>query len=147
MIENWKVIPIYPAYEASNIGNIRSSRQILTPSLSTSGYKHVCLSINKKPKTQYVHRLVVEAFLPTPNSKNLIVNHKDKNKLNNNVDNLEWCIAQENRIHLILFGDRNNNISTNMYNMLLRLNILPKKEQKKILKQWEIILKKKESNK
>ena len=60
------------------------------------GYKAVVIKYNDgKYKMRYVHRLVAEAFIPNPNNLP-IINHKDENKLNNCVDNLEWCTAKYN---------------------------------------------------
>lgn len=58
---------------------------------------------NKKIRHKYVHRLVAEVFIDNP--KNLpYVNHKDGNKLNNSIDNLEWCTPLDNSIHAINTG-------------------------------------------
>jgi hypothetical protein len=62
-----------------------------------SGYYGVGLS-NIRTKTFQVHRLVAETFIENPENKTH-VNHKDKNKLNNNISNLEWCTPKENNIH------------------------------------------------
>jgi len=72
--------------------------------LNNSGYKAVYLFNNEKKKTQYLlHRLISKCFLKNGdtyyNNKDYIVNHKDKNKLNNNIDNLEWITQKENIIH------------------------------------------------
>ena len=76
--------------------------KILKCGYSHNGYKIVCL----KGKMFRVHRLVAEAFLD--NDENLpYVNHKDENKENNNVYNLEWCTASYN----LNYGDRNNKVS------------------------------------
>lgn len=69
---------------------------ILKQQIDINGYKTVCLSDrfgDRRPKK--VHRLVAEAFLPNPNHLPS-VNHKDENKTNNNVDNLEWCTVGYN---------------------------------------------------
>lgn len=64
----------------------------------TAGYKTVCLTKDGKSKTQYVHRLVAEAFIPNP--ENLpFINHKDEDKTNNFAENLEWCTAQYNNTY------------------------------------------------
>ena len=47
-------------------------------------------------KTKYIHRLIAEAFIPNPNNLP-VVNHKDENKLNSSIDNLEWCTYEYNR--------------------------------------------------
>ncbi len=62
-------------------------------------YPSVCLSLGGgKSKCEYVHRLVAKAFIPNPENKPQ-VNHKDLDKLNNHVDNLEWVTASENMVH------------------------------------------------
>ena len=62
------------------------------------GYQRVNLSFGKTSKKFYVHRLVCQSFLKNEQSKPF-VNHIDGNKLNNNVQNLEWCTASENERH------------------------------------------------
>ena len=66
----------------------------LTQTLNNRGY----YSVGIKRKTFMVHRLVALAFIRNPENKPF-VNHKDGNKVNNQVDNLEWCTAQENNQH------------------------------------------------
>lgn len=90
-------------YEVSNLGNVKSlnyhrtgQEKLLSPAFDKDGYLRVLLSKNGDRKHYLVHRLVAHAFLPNP--LNLPeVNHIDKNKLNNNVDNLEWCDRQYNQ--------------------------------------------------
>ena len=100
MKEIWK--NINESYQVSNLGRIKSLNynhtnieKILTPAPSNKGYLQVCLWINGKPKTLKVHRLVAEAFIPNSNNYPCI-NHKDENKENNCVDNLEWCTHEYN---------------------------------------------------
>lgn len=92
--ENWKDIEGYEGlYQVSDQGrvlNIKKNR-IITPFKSGCGYLYV--SLNKKDYR--VHRLVAKAFLLNPNNYS-IVNHKDENKANNRVDNLEWCTQKYN---------------------------------------------------
>lgn len=78
----------------SNINNIILKQSIIAKRNGKEGYNVV----NLKMKTHYVHRLVAEAFIPNPYNKPQ-VNHIDGNKLNNNIDNLEWCTGSENIKH------------------------------------------------
>ena len=96
--EEWKSITGYEGlYEVSNLGRVRNikTHKLVMQSVVVSGYKRVTLYKENKPKTKLVHRLVAEAFLPNPNNL-MIVNHKDENKLNNIVTNLEWCTQSYN---------------------------------------------------
>jgi hypothetical protein len=97
-IEIWKEIAGYKNYDVSSYGKVRNKKtgRILKQSIM-GGYYCVGLS-NKKTKTFSVHQLVSKAFIPNPENK-LQVNHKDKNKLNNNVINLEYMTNKENSIH------------------------------------------------
>jgi hypothetical protein len=87
----WKIIPTYPNYEASNDGEIRNitTKRIMKKTLINGYYR-----IPIKNKTKLVHRLVAEAFLEKGEFS--IVHHKDNNKLNNSVDNLEWTTQSFN---------------------------------------------------
>ena len=100
--EIWKDIPNYEGlYQVSNLGNIKSLfryKKILKPIKNTLGYLKVSLYKNKKIKVFSIHRLVAETFIPNPNNLPEI-NHKDGNKGNNNVENLEWCTRQQNILH------------------------------------------------
>lgn len=95
-------------YEASNQGDIRNSKtkRILKPQLTIYGYYQV--SIRDKPcnpKSARIHRLVTEAFLgKCPDG--YVVNHKDGNKLNNNINNLEYVTPSENNQHALDIGLR-----------------------------------------
>ena len=75
----------------------------LATSLSNAGYLQVALWKNNKGSTKHVHRLIAEHFLPRLDGKDF-VNHKDGNKLNNHVDNLEWVTKSENAIHALETG-------------------------------------------
>ena len=97
--EFWKPISKYENYEVSNLGKVKNKNtgRILR-SANKGGYCVVGLSLNSKIKTCQVHRLVALAFIPNPENK-AHVNHKDKNGLNNRVENLEWNTPLENNIH------------------------------------------------
>lgn len=86
-------------YTITKDGSVYSkiTNKFLKQDIST-GYAAVMLSGSKTKKRFLVHRLVAYTFLPNPNRKPC-VNHKDGNKLNNNVNNLEWCTYQENERH------------------------------------------------
>lgn len=102
-MEQWKRINNVTNYEISNLGRVRNSntQYILKGRLSKSGYLQVSLKNieNNKYQNQYVHRLVAEYFIPNDDDNKNQVNHKDGNKENNNVENLEWVTPSENLIH------------------------------------------------
>ena len=79
------------------------SGKILKPSRLNSGYLRVKLYKNAQPKMFMVHRLVAGAFIPNAQNKSQ-VNHKDGNKRNNAVSNLEWVTPSENEIHAYRTG-------------------------------------------
>lgn len=95
--EIWKDIKNYERfYQISNLGNIKNYRnKLLQPRINKSGYNRVILHKDKHGKEFLVHRLVAEAFIPNPNNLPCI-NHKDENKANNCVENLEWCTQKYN---------------------------------------------------
>lgn len=99
-MERWTNIKDYEGlYEVSEEGRVRSlkrgKRRILKSWLSGGGYLQIALWKGGKRKKFLVHRLVAQAFLSNPNNYPEI-NHKDENKLNNCVENLEWCDRQYN---------------------------------------------------
>ena len=109
--EIWKDIGGFEGiYQVSNFGNVRSldrviSRRNCSPylckgrmlkqSINMGGYAWIRLSNGAQSKLCRIHRLVAEAFIPNTNNYP-VVNHKDENKLNNNVGNLEWCTYSYN---------------------------------------------------
>lgn len=109
--EKWMPVPDYEGlYEVSNFGNVRSldrtvkgrpgtyakiKGKTLTPIKNSEGYLRVNLCSERGRKAEFVHRLVAKAFIK--NFDNLPeVNHKDENKENNFVENLEWCDSKYN---------------------------------------------------
>ena len=89
----WKDIPNYEGlYEVSNCGNVRiyKNKRILKPSDNGCGYLQVVLTKNGERKNYKIHKLVAITFIQNPNGYPCI-NHKDENKKNNNVNNLEFC--------------------------------------------------------
>ena len=99
-MESWKKIDNYDNYMISNLGNIKNIKRnkLLSPSKNTWGYLGVMLHKNGNVKRYQIHRLVANAFIPNIENKKE-VNHKDGNKLNNHVDNLEWVTRSENILH------------------------------------------------
>lgn len=99
--EIWKPVKGYEGfYEISNYGNVKNVqrgnlRKLL---LNKDGYVEILLSKNGSVKSVRVHRLVAEAFIPNPDKKPE-VNHKDYNKSNNYIENLEWTTRKENVNH------------------------------------------------
>ena len=107
MDEIWKDIKGYEGkYQVSNKGNIKSLKQfnkrgvdlIIKLGKNNTGYTIVRLTKNNKLKTPLVHRLVAQAFIPNPDNKPQ-VNHKNGNKADNTVENLEWVTRSENQKH------------------------------------------------
>lgn len=103
MIEHeiWKDIAEYEGlYKISNLGRIKSLQHyrginnILTQRIK-KGYYTIGLRKKGIRKWYLVHRLVAKTFIPNPDNLPQI-NHKDENKLNNNINNLEWCSAKYN---------------------------------------------------
>lgn len=84
-------------YKVNRKGEIYSvlNNIIRPPKDNGYGYNNINLNKNGKKITKYIHRIVAEAFIPNPNNYPM-VNHKDENKKNNNVENLEWCTASYN---------------------------------------------------
>lgn len=97
MDEVWK--SINDRYSVSNFGNVKSNyankERILKPYKNHDGYLMIDLRSPGKRKSISVHRLVAQAFIPNPDNLPE-VNHKDENKTNNYVDNLEWCTTEYN---------------------------------------------------
>ena len=129
MKEEWKDIKGYEGlYQVSNLGRVKRlpytrinlltpqgvskiPEHIITSIINKSGYNTVMLYKNTARKWIFVHRLVAEAFIPNPDNLPYI-NHKDENKLNNKVDNLEWCTSKYNSN----YGTRNKRISNTKRN-------------------------------
>lgn len=99
MTEIWKTIDINSKYEISSYGRVRRETRFLKFDLSDKrGYRRVSLSHNAKMKHYLVHRLVASTFLLNPFDLPQ-VNHKDGDKSNNRVDNLEWVTGLQNMHH------------------------------------------------
>ena len=101
-------------YEVNELGEVYSCERIASDGRPiqrkqlkgghfSNTYRFVCLRKDGVNKNHSVHRLVAEAFIPNPNNLPE-VNHKDGNKQNNCVDNLEWCTRSENLKHAVEIG-------------------------------------------
>lgn len=115
MEERWKDIPGFPGYQASTYGRIRSHNKVtsskrfpvrhwkdgvLKPKVSTKDHcGRVSLWVDGKHNDVLVHRLVATTFLEPLMDTNMTVNHKDGNRLNNRIDNLEWMTREDNIRH------------------------------------------------
>lgn len=130
LIEIWRNI-LNTNYEVSNIGNIRhiKTKNYTKQSTSTTSNRfYVKIKINGKGKHLNVAREVAKAFISNPNNLPQ-VNHKDGNKLNNNVENLEWISKSDNEKHAFA-----NNLKTPTKGELSGMSKL-KNEDVKFIKQ------------
>lgn len=110
MIEEWRDAPGFEElYLVSNLGRVKSVERfkrnnagtqfvnerlrVLTP--DKDGYLRVCLSKDGLHYLKSVHRLVAEAFIPNPDNLP-VINHKNEDKQDNRVENLEWCTVKYN---------------------------------------------------
>lgn len=120
MKEIWKDVKGYDGiYQVSNLGRVKSlergvqyigsngkscwrinRERILKSPIASHGYPNIGLRFEGNVKVVCVHRLVADAFLPNPDNKET-VNHKNGDKTNNNVNNLEWATNAENLQHAI----------------------------------------------
>ena len=122
--EEWKDIVGYEnLYQVSNLGNVRSLDKVIMRKHGESltvrgrvlkpmiikGYCYVRLNDCGNWKTEQIHRLVAQAFIPNPDNLPE-VNHKDENKSNNRADNLEWCTHNYN----VNYGQRTKKFSASM---------------------------------
>lgn len=109
-MEEWKDIKGYEGlYQVSTMGRVRSfheyggiKQRILRLKKCKSGYVSVALAKHGTYSYVFIHRLVAQTFIPNPENCP-VVNHKDENKTNNRVDNLEWCSSKYNNN----YGTRN----------------------------------------
>lgn len=102
MTEEWRaVIGFENRYEVSNAGRVRSLRKgiILKPETHRKGHLKVDLCNGIVCKKLFIHRLVALAFIEQTIPERIVVNHKDGNKKNNVVENLEWLTMTENTQH------------------------------------------------
>ena len=132
--EIWVSVANCDGYYISNLGRVKSTRRkqekILKPLDTVYGYKRVALHNRGDIKFRFIHRLVAEAFIDNPNNLQC-VNHKDENKANNEVTNLEWCTFKENTN----YGTRN--IRAGLSNRDKRNVVVLQIKCNKVIKRWK----------
>lgn len=97
--EIWKTIKDFQGYKISNKGRLLNKKNIITIGWDgNKGYRIIRLCSNGIRKMKKMHRLVAEAFIHNPHNYPQI-NHKDCNKQNNQIENLEWCTQSQNVKH------------------------------------------------
>ena len=143
MTEEWKTLSCNNKYEISNFGNIRNKKtKKIIKQQNKKGYMQIGLRDGEKKNWYIVHRLVateylnVDNFKKMPYEKNidtnkLVINHKDENKLNNRVDNLEWCTYSYN----INYGSRNKKMSTKISKKVIQYDL-----NNNYIKKWNSML-------
>ena len=131
MKELWHdIVGFEGLYQVSNLGNVKAlqrllpdkrilKEKILKKQVQRDGYVLVGLRKKGKQKFILVHRIVATAFIPNPENKKQ-VNHIDGNKLNNHVENLEWCTASENIKHAYKIGLKNKLFGELNYNAKIK---------------------------
>lgn len=116
-MEVWKeYVPKFDSSKnyVSNFGSIKCGKGCIK-NQHDNGAGYMTINVynreNKKSEKRYIHRLVAELFLPEPSRECIQVNHKDGDKSNNHVSNLEWVSPKDNIMHM-----HNNNLNVNRAN-------------------------------
>jgi hypothetical protein len=118
-MEIWKDVPGYEGlYQVNNLGIIKSIKnnkvRIRKPQIDTWKYYKLDLWKNSKMKQMQIHKIVFISFNFNP-PKNMVINHIDGNKLNNNLSNLELITQRENVSHGEIYNNKNKNIGVCFY--------------------------------
>lgn len=142
-MKEWREIDGFPNYMVSNTGEIKSlnynktgREKTLIPHKLSNGYLGINLYDNNKRSCYLlIHRLVAQAFLPNPNGYR-IINHKDENRSNNSVNNLEWCSYKYN----LNYGNRNSKLSNSLTNnSFFSIPVLQYSKTREFLKEFPSI--------
>ena len=142
-MKEWREIDGFPNYMVSNTGEIKilnynetGTAKVLIPHKLSNGYLGINLyDDNKRSCYLLIHRLVAQAFLPNPNGYR-IINHKDENRSNNSVNNLEWCSYKYN----LNYGNRNSKLSNSLTNNpFFSIPVLQYSKTKEFLKEFPSI--------
>jgi len=105
-METFTQLTAYPKYEINRLGVIRTikNKRIHKP-INKKGYICVRLSINSKKTQCSIHRLLAQTFIPNPNNLEF-VDHKDRNKVNNDLSNLRWSNRIDNNNNRLFINDK-----------------------------------------
>lgn len=130
----WRLIEGYESYFVNELGEVLSiknkKQRILKKKLDkNTGYYKIILSEKRKVKTYNIHRLVAEAFIPNPLNYKYI-NHKDENKQNNSINNLEWCTNKYN----CNYGSKREKLSKSHSKRILQFD-----KTGNLIKEWNSI--------
>ena len=148
-MEVFKVIEEFPKYQISNLGNVKNSKgelMVVGKRKTNSGYLQVRFYNEGKYYYRYIHRLMALAFLPNPNNYRTI-NHKDGNKTNNVISNLEWASDEMQQRHAFLTGLKHHGIAMTkeqlceIYDMYFKKHIYPREIAQKLNKPFGTIRK------
>ena len=116
-------------YAVTSCGKVWSykSKRFLKPNTVRGGYMQVKLYKDNEEKDYYIHRLVSEAYIPNPDNLPQI-NHRDENKANNCIQNLEWCDAKYNAN----YGTRNDKVASSNKKPVLQFSL-----DGEFIREWE----------
>ena len=135
MIEVFKEIKDFESYKISNLGRVlnKDGIELKQKTKTNSGYLQIHLWDGTKHHHKYIHRLIAEAFLPNPNNYRT-VNHKDGNKTNNTLDNLEWCSDERQQREAFRLGLKkkvgrylSDELIFTIYDYFFKKNIKPRR--------------------